>query len=397
MIAVLAVGLTGCGKVPTWSELTSSTPPTPPATTPVPNVAHTNTLPQESPAATPPQRDPGQVLQWFKSLPPNQVSDDVLAQLTSLPTGLESITEVRAWGHGLTDRGLTQIGTLPALEILSLDGTAITNDGLKALQSLTNLQSLSLNGTKTSSAGFQYLAALPNLKRLDLMGTQMTPADFETVGKLPAIEALILDNVTELSDVGLDQLCNASSLKVLQLNGCNGLSDRGLLALAKVPGLEELYLARVNVTGVGFAAAASKGGLKHLKVLNVGNAPINLAGARAINKLRMLESLDISTIAGMNDAFFAEFVDGLKHLKSVNLDGAKGVLGIGFVKLKPMTSLETVNAQNTGISDSALAYFKGHKKLKFVDLSNTNVTANGVQQMKKALPNCEFLLGGIRY
>jgi len=32
-----------------------------------------------------------------------------------------------------------------------------------------------------------------------------------------------------------------------------------LLVLAKVPGLEELHLSKVNVTGVGFAAAHGKG------------------------------------------------------------------------------------------------------------------------------------------
>lgn len=397
-IAVLALGLMGCGKVPTWSELTSSTPPAPPVTTPVPSVSHTETPPQATTTTPPTQQDPNQILQRFKSLGPGQVNDEAMAQLVALPTGLDSFKELSAWGPGLTNVGLARIAKLPALERLSLDGTSITDEGLKSLQPLTNLQSLSLNGTKTSAAGFQNLAALPNLKRLDLMGTNLTAADFVALGQLPAIEMLVLNRVVELNDAALDQICNASTLKVLQLNECTGITDRGLVVLAKVPGLEEVHLKKVNVTGVGFAAAHAKGGLKHLKSLSVSFAPINLAGARAINNLKTLEYLDIGWVHGLNDAFFAEFVEGLKHLKYLNLEGCKGVLGVGFIKLKATAnSLETLIAQDSGISDQALSHLKGHKKLKFIDASNTSVTMTGIQFIKKALPTCEILHGGVRY
>lgn len=397
-IAVLALGLMGCGKVPTWNELTTSTPPPPPVVTPVPNGAPTETPPQTTTVTPPTQQDTNEQLQRFKSLGPGQVNDEAMAQLVALPTGLDTIKELSAWGPGLTDVGLARIGKLPALERLSLDGTSITDEGLKSLQSLANLQSLSLNGTKTSAAGFQNLASLLNLKRLDLMGTSLTQADFVALGQLPAIEMLVLNRVTELNDVALDQICNASTLKVLQLNGCTGLTDKGLLVLAKVPGLEELHLSRVNVTGVGFAAAHGKGGLKHLKSLTVSFAPINLPGARAINNLKTLEYLDIGWVPGLNDAFFAEFVEGLKHLKYLNLEGSKGVLGVGFIKLKPTAnSLETLIAQDSGISDPALGHLKGHKKLKFIDASNTSVTMTGIQFIKKTLPTCEILHGGVRY
>ena len=399
-IATVAVmSLAGCGKVPSWNELSGGQPAAAPAQPAQPS-AVVDIPPTQpvvvAPVVAPP--DAGQTLAWFKSLPPNHVGDQSLIRLTSISTGLESITEVDAKGGGLTDAGLAELAKLPALQKLSLDGTAVTDEGMKALQRIPSLQSLSLSATRVSAAGLGPLTTLPALTRVEMMGCSLTQADFAAIGKLPALETLVLNRVLELNDAGLDLICEATTLKALHLKECVGLTDKGLAALAKAPGLEELYLNKANITGVGLAGAGTKKGLKSLKVLSVSGAPINLPGAKAINSLKTLESLDIGYINGMNDVFFVEFVEGLPHLKSLNIEFTLGVQGRSFVKLKACAgSLETLNAPNSGIGDFALGFLKGHKKLKFIDLSNTPVTMAGIQQFKKAVPNCEILYGGVRY
>ena len=388
-------GLSGCGKVPTWNELTGKPAP-PTQVTEVPNPAFPNA---GQPNATPGQSDdPAAVLAWFKALPPMQMNDQALARVTSLRGGLEAITQIDANGSNVTDQGLQHLGKLPQLEKLSLDGTAVTDEGMKALQRVPSLQAISLNSTRISATGLDSLAALPGLKRLEMMNTKPTQADFEAIGRLPALESLTLNRVLELTDESLDAICHASTLKALQINECVGLTDKGLVALAKVPGLEELTFHKANITGVGIGFAASKGGLKSLKVLAISYAPINLPGARAINSLKTLESLDISFVPGMNDAFFVEFIAGLKHLKELNISANKGILGQGFLKMKACSgTLETLAAQNSGLTDQSLALLKGHKVLKFMDLSNTSVSMTGVQQFKMLIPGCEILYAGTRY
>ena len=398
MIAVTMLGLVGCGKVPTWDEMTA-TPPTP---TPVQTVqsdppAVAPGQPVTVPAAVP-KEDPAQVLAWFKSLLPIQINDQALSRLTAIDVGLDSITDIDAKGGGVTNIGLAMLSKLPTLQKLILDGTPVTDEGMKALQRVPSLQSLSMNGTRISAGGLASLAALPGLKRMELMGCDLTQADFAAIGRLPALESLVLNRVLELNDAGLELICEARTLKSLQMNECVGLTDKGLISLAKIPQLQELSLNKSVITGVGLGAAASKGGLKSLKVLAVAAVPISLPGAKAINSLKTLESLDIGYIPGMNDLFFVEFVEGLKHLKSLNIEGSKGVFGAGFAKFKATTnSLETLAAKDAGLTDQGLAQLKGHKKLKFIDLTNTPVTVIAVQQFKKLVPNCEILHAGVRY
>lgn len=395
---VAVICLAGCGKVPSWNEMTGEKP----ATAPQPaQPAAVVDIPPTQPAVVAPvvaPPDAGQTLAWFKGLQPDHISDQSLIRLTSISTGLESITEINAKGGGVTDAGLVELAKLPALQKLSLDGNAVTDEGMKALQRVPSLQSLSLSATRISAAGLGPLTTLPALTRLEMMGCSLTQADFAAIGRLPALETLVLNRVLELNDAGLDLICEATTLKALHLKECVGLTDKGLVALAKAPGLEELYLNKANITGAGLAAAGTKKGLKSLKVLNVSAAPINLPGAKAISSLKTLESLDISFIATLNDLFFAEFIDGLPHLKSLNIEFALGIQGRSFVKLKASAgSLETLIAPNSGVGDQALGFLRGHKKLKFIDLSNTPATLAGIQQFKKAVPNCEILYGGVRY
>lgn len=391
---VLCALISGCGgKVPTWDEMTNQQPPPPPTVVHVaPNTPVTNSAPVAQ------AEDPAQTLAWFKSIPPNQMTDQALARITSMKSRLDEVTAIDARGSTVTDTGLATLMKLPALKSLVLDSTTVTDKGIASLQAVPSLQSLSLNSTRVTDAGLGPLALLPSLLRLELMNCNLTPEAFVAIGKFPALEVLMLDRSRELDDTGLDQICNASTLKSLSLNECVGLTDKGLVSLAKAPGLEELRLNRSGISGVGLGQAVAKGGLKSLKLLAISATPISLPGARAVNSIKTLESLDIGLIVGMNDVYFLEFVEGMKNLKDLNIEGARGIVGQSFAKIKVMSnSLETLNVKDSGVVDQGLGFLKGHKKLKFIDLSNTSVTLAGVQQFKKLVPTCEILYAGNRY
>lgn len=342
--------------------------------------------------------NPADVLTWFKGIQPMHMNDQALERLTNLSGGLDAVTEINARGGTVTDQGLARLERLPALQKLALDGTRITDAGLASLQKVPSLMELSLNSTGVTSTGLTQLAALPALKRLELMGCDLTLDDFAAVGRLPALETLVLNQVVELTDPGFDLICEARTLKVLMLNGCTGLTDRGLPSLAKLTALEELWLNKANLNGVGFREAVGKGGLKNLKSLYLSSVPINPSGAKAVNSLKSLETLDISYIMGMNDAGVVEFTEGMRNLKWLSIEGSKGVQGAAFSKMKATAvSLETLNAQNSGLIDQGLTYLKPFRKLTFVDLGNTGVSITGVEQLKRLIPTCTIHYGGMKY
>lgn len=389
----------GCGKVPTWDELSGKSEPPPPPTQSIPNPS-TGAVTSSGTAAAAPvvPVNSADVLNRFRGIHSMSMTDQDLEQLASVQSGLEGITEVNARGSAVSDAGLAHLQKLPALQKLSLDSTRVTDAGLASLQRVPSLSDLSLNSTGVTSVGLGHLATLPALRRLELMGCDLNQDDFAAVGKLPALEVLVLNRVHELHDAEFDLVCEARTLKVLELNDCTGLTDRGLASLAKLTALEELWLNKVNLSGSGLGAAAAKGGLKSLKLLSVSAVPINLSGARAINSLKTLETLDISYIMGMNDVVFVEFVEGMRNLKKLSIEGNRGILGGGFAKIKAASaSLESINAQSSGVTDQGLPFLKGFKKLKFLDLGNTTVTLLGVQQFKKMLPECTVHYAGMNY
>ena len=122
-ILVLALAA-GCGKPPTWGELTGQQPATPPPTTPVP----VPTVPSQSPTppVVPPKVKAAEVIARFKTLNPYQIANETLAELASLTEGLDELTDINATGSGVTDAGLAHLAKLPALKKLDLGTTKIS-------------------------------------------------------------------------------------------------------------------------------------------------------------------------------------------------------------------------------------------------------------------------------
>jgi hypothetical protein len=91
VIAIAWIGLAGCGKVPTWNEMTggnsNQAAPAPGVT--VPNTTFPSAAPAASHGTT--TEDPAQVVAWFKSLQSMQIGDQALARLTAVSSGLEGM------------------------------------------------------------------------------------------------------------------------------------------------------------------------------------------------------------------------------------------------------------------------------------------------------------------
>ena len=387
-ILVLAL-VTGCGKVPTWNELSGQKPATPPTTTPVP----TQTTPSQTTVTppAPPQRKAAEVIAEFKKKNPFQITNEALGELAALNEGLEELTNINASGSGVTDLGLSHLTKLPALTKLELTGTKVTNQGMQHLTRIPSLETLSLGGTAITDEGVAILNAAPNLKNLDLRNCTLTPATFAAIGKMPVLEEINLDVTQGLNDDNLDVMCEARTLRRLHLRDCGGITDNGLKALRKLEVVEEINVNRSRLTGEGFLGVTKEGGLKTLKYLGISVAPLTLKGAKAINSLKSLEHLDVQQVAAMNDVGLVEIVGGLKELRHLNVADCVGVTGLkSFPALKAADDLEVLIASKTSIDDKTLQLLKTHKKLKKIDITDTRCTLAGIQLLKKSLPDCQI-------
>lgn len=378
---------TGCGKVPTWNELTQQPAPQPAPVIVAPPPVQPTVVP-----APPPKPNAAVVLATFRSLKSHEISDATLAELGTLTEGLETVTEINASGSGLlTGAGLANLSKLPALNSLDLSSTNVSNEVMRHLTQVPMLASLSLNGTSISDDGLTVLNACPNLKKLEIKGCRLTPNGFAAIGKMPVLEELNFEVTPGLNDVTLDLICEARTLRRLNFRDCGGITDSGMAALAKLEVLEELNINRSGVTSEGFLAVTKGGGLKNMKLLGVSVTPMTEKGAKAINTMKSLEHIDLQMVAGINDQGFTLIVSGMKNLKYININDCGSITGPkAFTALKACDELEVLLASRTGINDVSLGQLVGHKKLRTLEVFDTKCTQAGVMKLRKLLPECEI-------
>ena len=76
--------------------------------------------------------------------------------------------------------------------------------------------------------------------------------------------------------------------------------------------------------------------------------------------------------------------------EGVAVDGSK-VTDEGLVHLKALTELETLELRDANnVTDEGLKHVKGLTNLRWLMLTNTKVTDEGVKNLKEALPNCRI-------
>ncbi len=167
------------------------------------------------------------------------------------------------------------------------------------------------------------------------------------------LQALKLNKLT-FKEADLKYLNGMTGLKRIELDSTD-VGDQGLKALAKVPNLVYITLARSLVTGKTLADLAP---LKKLTDLQLGHNAIctgNLNGVAAIQSLKSLQA----QACQLRDKDL-EPIGRLKNLESLTLH------------------------ENENITDEGLKYLAKLPRLNFLDVGQTRVTAAGL----KILKNC---------
>jgi hypothetical protein len=145
------------------------------------------------------------------------------------------------WGrrcHALRTRGFTALADMPALRGLSVSCLNVDDAGIAALPHFPALRELM--PMDVPDAGYRHIGRCTHLQSLVLMYCrETTDAATEHVTGRPEL-TYYFNSYTTITDRTPALLSTMDSLERITFDGCHGLTDAGVAALARLPRLREL-------------------------------------------------------------------------------------------------------------------------------------------------------------
>jgi Leucine-rich repeat (LRR) protein len=264
------------------------------------------------------------------------------------------IVGVNLRGSWVNDADMLSLAAMSDLERLDLSHTRITDEGMLRLKSAPKIRDLNLFYAEwITDQGLTAIREWKHLKRLNVRGTRISDGTLEIVSHIAGLEALDIAH-TSVTDNGLDYLITLVNLKELSL-GRGRLTNASLEILRMLPTLTHLDLSGARPAppdmpgrttarqGIPEASLRAIAALKDLRVLKLGYSAIGAEGLKILGTLENLEKL------------------GLEGCRRVN--------------------------------DDALVELAKWKRLKYLDVQDTEVTQAGVDALRKVNSAVAILSG----
>ncbi|CAI5469230.1 unnamed protein product [Closterium sp. Yama58-4] len=138
---------------------------------------------------------------------------------------------------------------VPMLNLQYLHG--LSDAILGHVSTMTHLKSIDLSSSSGASAeGIKHLYRLQWLEKLNFSKSDVLDSALESIGSLSSLKQLLL-SFTKLTDAGLSHLTGLSSLQLLSLTECMGVTNASMVNVGRLTGLEELWLGGTAVTDDG--------------------------------------------------------------------------------------------------------------------------------------------------
>lgn len=337
-----------------------------------------------------------------------KVDETVMAALARLP---EIETLELSHNQTVKDDSLKHLCGLSRLKVLYLFRTQVRGPGLEHLRDCDALESITLTQSPVGDDVFPSLNELRGLKHLILSRTNITDAGLTKLSNDVSLETLYLSH-TNIGDAALRRLESMQSLKSLTVDGTNVTAagvERFKTALPLCTISTDYDLGREVIQAPLFppdsrpTAAELNALLKASKIdgevsldANAPDAPIvyfrifdSMLGDEAIAPLvrdmPRLTTLNLRRVA-VGDDLLRE-VANLPDLNYLSLHGTR-VTDAGLRSLTGLTKLSQVILDDTDITDAGLPAFYELQNLESLSLQGTRVTRDGVDELKRRLPQC---------
>jgi Leucine-rich repeat (LRR) protein len=179
-----------------------------------------------------------------------------------------------------------------------------------------------------------------------------------TLKELAGPKNLRVLNIGQMRQEDLKELSALKHLKGLYLSLSFGLSEARLKDIAVMRDLQTLDLSHSDVTDKGLKGLAA---LKNLQALHLGATRVTDKGLKGLAEMKSLQQLDLAG-TDVTDA-------GLKELAGLDLQ---------WMKL-----------HGTNTTEAGLKHLTGLKSLRSLEVGDTQVTADGIAALQRALPACK--------
>ncbi len=170
------------------------------------------------------------------------------------------------FGTATTDAGVAKLANINGLGAVYLGHTAVTDATCQTLSAVDGLTFIELSWTHVTDRGAAHLAKLPKLAELQIIGNDGIGDDtLRWACEHPTLQTVRLGG-TRVTDAGLEAVVG-SGLKELEVNGCAGVTDRGLESLS-----QEKTIVHLNLSGlrsISDAGVAHLGSLPEMRLLDV--------------------------------------------------------------------------------------------------------------------------------
>lgn len=244
---------------------------------------------------------------------------------------------------------------------------------------LQQINALDLSDSPFNDASVGLLPRFPALRRLDLSGTGVTNSGLLQVARVGGLQELILDRMA-VDGEGLKSLADHQQLRELSLVN-TPISDSAFAHLQEMGGLEVLRVSGTrNLQGHGFDELVKNDVMRNLRELEVSSTGFGYYGLRNLSKLAGLEVLRAAD-AQVSD----QTLPAIGQCRSLReLDLRKNPVGDeGLKHVARLQQLESLWLAECGVSDAGLNHLRGLKSLKYVDLTGTLCTPGAVRQLKE--------------
>jgi F-box domain len=197
------------------------------------------------------------------------------------------------------------------------------------------------------------LTTLKNLEHLHLGGWPVSVATARALGRFASLRRLDFSSAWDLGDSVVFELAKMNKLQHLALRRCVAVSDIGLAALAKGPLADSLTALDLkgchrNVTDQGLAALK---GLTKLQLLDVSGCELvsDLGVARGLAKMKSLEQLGLSDTQ-VSDYCCSLLATAAPLLRVVHIEHCLKITDTGADALARLTRLYEVRAFGSSMS-----------------------------------------------
>ena len=285
-------------------------------------------------------------------------------------------------GPGITNQLIPRIVEQQKLTSLTLKNTLVDDEGIAQLVDLKSLKIVELRvAPVVTDRAMESLVKLPKLRAVRLVGGNITDRGVTTLLRAPQLRELDVRNCRDVTKAAIEQVAQQGTLRVLKIGG-PAIDDQTLGIVARMQNLAGLCLDTCNISDAGLAK------LDQLspKMLAVQTCP-NVTD-RGLDILAHDKNLRQLTLYGVKAKGAA--LAKLPHpeeLTELNM-AQSGITDAEASLLTKMTHLESLNLSQTAVTDASVDVIAKLASLKRLAVSQTHITDKGVQRLRGALPGC---------